>query len=211
MLTVHHLGKSQSERIVWLCEELEIPYELKCYARAPLLAPPDYKALHPVGTAPVITDGDLVLGESGAIVQYIIARYGGGRLAPAAGDPAFAAFMFWFHYANGTLQALMGRCMVLNRLKLPDDDPVRVAQRARLDHAFDLIEARTGEAAYFAGDDFTAADIMMGFSLTTMRYFLPYDLTRLPSLRAYLKRIGDRPAYRRAMQKGDPGMALLLD
>ena len=85
MLTVHHLGKSQSERIVWLCEELGIPYELKLYARAPLLAPADYKALHPVGTAPVITDGDLILAESGAIMQYILARYGGGRLAPAAG------------------------------------------------------------------------------------------------------------------------------
>ena len=211
MLTVHHLGKSQSERIVWLCEELELPYELKLYARAPLLAPPDYKALHPVGTAPVITDGDLKLAESGAIVQYILARYGGGRLAPAAGDPAFAPFLFWFHYANGTLQALAGRCMILNRLKLATDDPVLTAQRTRLDGAFDLVEARTGQARYFAGDDFTAADIMMGFSLTTMRYFLPYDYARLPNLRAYLKRIGERPAYRRAMQKGDPGMALLLD
>ena len=101
--------------------------------------------------------------------------------------------------------------MILNRLKLADDDPVLVAQRARLDHSFDLVEARTKEARYFAGDDFTAADIMMGFSLTTMRYFLPYDLTRLPNLRAYLERIGGRAAYRRAMQKGDPGMALLLD
>jgi glutathione S-transferase len=211
MLTVHHLGKSQSERIVWLCEELELPYELKLYARAPLLAPPDYKALHPVGTAPVITDGDLKLAESGAIAQYILARYGGGRLAPAAGDPGFAPYLFWFNYANGTLQALLGRCMILNRLKLAADDPVLVAQRTRLDGAFDLVEARTGQARHFAGEDFTAADIMMGFSLTTMRYFLPYDYARLPDLRAYLKRIGERPAYRRAMQKGDPGMALLLE
>jgi len=211
MLTVHHLGKSQSERIVWLCEELEIPYALKLYARAPLLAPPDYKALHPIGTAPVITDGDLVLAESGAVVQYVIARYGGGRLALTDGHPDFPSYLFWFHFANGTLQAIMGRCMILNRLKLAPDDRVLVAQQARLDLAFDLVEARTGEARWFAGDDFTAADIMMGFSLTTMRYFLPYDYARLPNLRAYLKRIGERPAYRRAMQKGDPGMALLLD
>ena len=211
MLTVHHLGKSQSERIVWLCEELEIPYELKLYARAPLLAPADYKALHPVGTAPVITDGDLKLAESGAIAQYILARYGGGRLAPAAGDPGFAPYLFRFNYANGTLQALLGRCMILNRLRLAADDPVLAAQRTRLDGAFDLVEARTGQARWFAGDDFTAADIMMGFSLTTMRYFLPYDYARLPNLRAYLKRVGERPAYRRAMQKGDPGMALLLE
>ena len=210
MLTVHHLGKSQSERVVWLCEELDIPYELKCYARAPLLAPADYKALHPIGAAPVITDGDLVLAESGAIAQYIISKYGGGRLALTAGDPDFAQYLYWFHFANGTLQAVMGRCMILSRLKLADDNPVLVAQRERLDRAFDLIEARTGQTEYFAGDAFTAADIMMGFSLTTMRYFLPYDYARLPSLRAYLRRIGARPAYQRAMEKGDPGMTLLL-
>jgi glutathione S-transferase len=211
MLTVHHLGRSQSERIVWLCEELDIPYELKRYARAPLLAPPDYKALHPIGTAPVITDGDLVLAESGAIVQYIIARHGGGRLALSYGHPDFAQYLYWFHFANGTLQANLGRNLTLSRLKLAQDDPVLLMARARLDLAFDVVEARTREARYFAGDDFTAADIMMGFSLTTMRYFLPYDLTRLPSLRVYLKRIGGRAAYQRAMQKSDPGMALLLD
>jgi glutathione S-transferase len=211
MLTIHHLGKSQSERVVWLCEELAIPYALKRYARAPLLAPLDYKALHPIGTAPVITDGDLVMAESGAIVQYIIARYGGGRLALSADHPDFAQFLFWFHFANGTLQALMGRCMMLGRLKLADDNPVLIAHRERLDRAFDLVEARTREADYFSGAEFTAADIMMGFSLTTMRYFLPYDYLRLPGLLAYLKRIGERPGYRRAMEKADPGMTLLLD
>src|SRR5436190_22381021 len=109
MLTVHHLGKSQSERIVWLCEELDIPYELKTYARAPLMAPPDYKALHPIGSAPVITDGDLVLAESGAIVDYIIARHGNGRLALTKDHPDFAPYLYWFHFANGTLQAAMLR------------------------------------------------------------------------------------------------------
>jgi glutathione S-transferase len=211
MLTVHHLGKSQSERIVWLCEELTIPYELNRYERAPLLAPADYKALHPIGTAPVITDGDLVLAESGAIVQYVISKHGGGRLALSADHPDFAHFLYWFHFANGTLQALMGRCMILARLKLADDNPILVAARERLDRGFDFVEARTRNAEYFAGDAFTAADIMMGFSLTTMRYFLPYDLARLPNLRTYLRRIGARPAYQRAMAKGDPGMALLLE
>ena len=125
MLTVHHLGKSQSERIVWLCEELAIPYELKRYTRdaVTMLAPADYKALHPIGAAPVITDGDLVLAESGAIVDYIMAKYGNGRLALTADDPGFAQFLYWFHFANGTLQAAMGRLMILNRLKLPDDNP----------------------------------------------------------------------------------------
>ena len=210
MLTVHHLGKSQSERIVWLCEELGIPYELKNYARAPVLAPPEYKALHPIGSAPVITDGDLVLAESGAIVDYITAKYGDGRLTLKADHPDFANYLYWLHFANGTLQAAMGRSMILSRLKLAADDPVLTMVKARLDNAFNLVEARLKEADYFAGKDFTAADIMMGFSLTTMRYFMPYDYARLPNLRAYLQRIGARPAYQRAMAKGDPGMALLL-
>ncbi|KJC61696.1 glutathione S-transferase [Bradyrhizobium sp. LTSPM299] len=212
MLTVHHLGKSQSERIVWLCEELEIPYELKHYARDPvtILAPADYKALHPIGAAPVITDGDLVLAESGAVVEYIIAKYGNGRLAVRPDHPDFAPFLYWFHFANGTLQAQMGRNMILNRLNLAADNPMLVATKARLDRSFELVNARVRDANYLAGDEFTSADIMIGFSLTTMRYFLPYDFERCPDIKAYLGRIAARPAYRRAMEKGDPGMALLL-
>ncbi|WP_316163377.1 glutathione S-transferase family protein [Bradyrhizobium sp. SZCCHNRI20481] len=212
MLTVHHLGKSQSERIVWLCEELEISYELKCYTRdaRTMLAPPEYKALHPIGAAPVITDGELVLAESGAVVEYIIAKYGHGRLRPGPDDPSFAPFLYWLHFANGTLQAAMGRLMILNRLNLPDDNPVLGAIRGRLDRAFAAVETRCGEADYLAGGALTAADIMTVFSLTTMRYFLPYDLAPFPNIRAYLARIGARPAYQRAMAKGDPGMALLL-
>ena len=212
MLTIHHLGKSQSERIVWLCEELEIPYELKRYTReaTTMLAPADYKALNHIGTAPVITDGDLVLAESGAIVEYITAKYGNGRLTLRASDPSFAEFLHWFHFANGTLQANLGRLMILNRLKLASDNPILLATKARVDRAFDLVEARTREANYLAGSEFTSADIMMGFSLTTMRYFQPYDLARCPNVVKYLARIGARPAYRRAMEKGDPGMPLLL-
>ena len=212
MLTVHHLGKSQSERIVWLCEELDLRYELKRYARDPvtMLAQPDYKALHLIGAAPVITDGDLVLAESGAIVDYIMAKYGKGRLVLGPDDPGFAQFLYWFHFANGTLQAGMGRLMILNRLELPPDNPVLRATKARVDRAFDLVDARVRDADYLAGATFTTADIMMGFSLTTMRYFQPYDLQRCPNVVRYLGRIGARPAYRRAMEKGDPGMALLL-
>ncbi len=212
MLTVHHLGKSQSERIVWLCEELGIPYELKHYVRdsVTMLAPADYKALHPIGTAPVITDGELVLPESGAVIDYIIARYGNGRLALKPDHPDYAQFLHWFHFANGTLQAQMGRSMILNRLNLAADNPILVATRTRVDRSFDLIDARVRDATYLAGREFTAADIMIGFSLTTMRYFLPYDLGRCPNIVAYLGRIAARPAYRRAMEKGDPGMALLL-
>src|ERR1700684_2589781 len=207
MLTVHHLGKSQSERIVWLCEELGIPYALKTYARdkVTMLAPADYKALHPIGAAPVITDGEVVLAESGAVVDYIVARYGKGRLALAADHPDFAPFLYWFHFANGTLQAGMGRLMILTRLKLAEDNPILVGSKARLDRAFDLIEARVKEAEYLAGSTFTTADIMSVFSLTTMRYFQPYDLGRHPNIVRYLARIAARPAYQRAMEKGDPG------
>src|SRR3954471_12433887 len=111
MLTIHHLGRSQSERIVWLCEELDVPYELKRYERRAdnKLAPPEYKALHPMGIAPVINDGALVLGESGAIVEYIVETYGAqssdqGRLVLKRGDAGFADYLYWFHFANGTLQ-----------------------------------------------------------------------------------------------------------
>ena len=151
-----------------------------------------------------------MLAESGAVVEYIIARYGDGRLALNSRHPDFAPYLYWFHFANGTLQANMGRNMILNRLKLPDDNPMLVAAKARVDRAFDLVDARTREAQYLAGSEFTAADIMMGFSLTTMRYFLPYDLARCPNIVSYLARIARRPAYRRAMERGDPGMAPLL-
>jgi glutathione S-transferase len=126
MLTVHHLGRSQSERIVWLCEELGLEYELKRYERAPLLAPPEYKALHPIGTAPVITDGDLVLGESGAIIEYILAKYGGGRLQRAVGHREFANYLYWLHFANGSFQALLHRTLIARRLEPSAEHPVLV-------------------------------------------------------------------------------------
>lgn len=212
MLTVHHLGKSQSERIVWLCEELGIPYELKIYDRDAVtrLAPPDYKALHPLGAAPVIEDGDVLLAESGAIVDYIVAKYGKSRLTLAPEHPDFAQFLYWFHFANGTLQPATGRNMILGRLDLAADNPLLRAMKGRLDLALGLVEARLGQADYLAGAEFTTADIMAVFSLTTMRYFLPFDLSPYPAILAYLQRIAARPAYQRAMQKGDPGMPLLL-
>jgi glutathione S-transferase len=212
MLTVHHLGKSQSERIVWLCEELGIPYELKIHTRdaVTMLSPPELKALSPTGAAPVITEGDLVLAESGAIVEYIIARHGGWRLTLGPNHPDFASYLYWLHFANGTLQPAMGRCMILARLKLAEDNPVLTAMRGRLARALGLVEERLGKAAYLAGSDFTAADIMTVFSLTTMRLFMPVDLAPYPNIRAYLQRIAARPGYQRAMAKGDPGLTPLL-
>jgi glutathione S-transferase len=212
MLTVHHLGKSQSERIVWLCEELAIAYELKHYTRDAVtnLSPPELKALHPLGAAPVITDGDVLLAESGAVVDYIIARHGGGRLTLAPAHPDFVQYLYWLHFANGNLQPIMGRNMLVGRLNLQADHPMAVAMRGRLRLALELMEARLAEATWLAGEEFTAADIMTVFSLTTMRNFSPVDLSPYPNILAYLQRVAARPAYQSAMAKGDPGMPLLL-
>jgi glutathione S-transferase len=207
MLTVHHLGISQSDRIVWLCEELGLDYDLKHYARDPVtrLAPPDYRALTTFGTAPVITDGDLVLGESAAILDYIVTKYGQGRLRLGADHPDFADFLFWFHFANGSFMPAMMIDMVAFRLG-PDAQSKTASLRARGDRAFAMAEARIGEVPYFAGDEFTIADIMMLFPLTTGRLFAPRDLAPYPNLLAYLQRIGARPAYQRAMAKADPDL-----
>ena len=212
MLIVHHLGRSQSERIVWLCEELGLPYQLKVYDRDKVtrLAPPEYKALHPLGAAPVIEDNGLVLAESGAIVEYLAARYGKGRLVLAPEHPDYGQFVYWLHFANGTLQPATGRNMILGRLNLPDDNAVLRAMKGRLDLALGLVEARLGKADYLAGSALTTADIMIVFTLTTMRLFLPFDLKPYPNIRAYLARIGQCDAYKRAMKKGDPDMAPML-
>ena len=212
MLTIHHLGKSQSERIVWLCEELGLPYELKRYERnaATMLAPPELREVHPLGAAPVITDGDVVLAESGAIVQYLLAKHGGGRLALGASHADFAQYLYWFHFANSNLQPHMGRNMILGRLNLPAENAVLVSAKGRLALALAQVDQRVGKATWLAGEEFTAADIMTMFSLTTMRYFAPVDLSPFPNILAYLRRLSERPAYQRAMGKSDPGMALLL-
>lgn len=211
MLTVHHLGVSQSERIVWLCEELELPYELVRYDRDPVtrLAPADYKALHPLHTAPVITDGDLVLAESAAIIEYICRKHAGGRLMAGPDDVNFADFLFWFHFANGSLVASGTSRMIAAILGASDAQKQAVSGRS--DNAHALVEARLGQAPYLAGDAFSAADIITVFALTTLRVFIPRDLAPYPHIRAYLARIAQRPAYQRAMAKGDPGMPLLLD
>ena len=212
MLIVHHLGKSQSERIVWLCEELGVSYELRRYSRDPntMLAPPEYKALHPLGAAPVITDGEVVMAESAAIVEYIIARHGNGRLTPGPSHPDHAQYVYWFHFANGSLQPVMGRNLVLSRAKLAPDHPVLLATKARLDLALKFVDDRLRQSDYLATGELTAADIMTVFVLTTMRYFYPVDLAPYPHILRYLRRIGEREAYRRAMLKGDPEMKPLL-
>ena len=210
MLVVHHLGVSQSDRIVWLCEELGLPYQLVRYDRTPEGGgPEDYKALHPYGTAPVLQDGNTLLGESGAIIDYVIAQYGNGSLAVGRDHPDFADYLYWFHFANGTFMA--SGMMVLGLLFAGvqvSGDAGRLT--ARWERAFQLADQRLGETPYFAGDSFSAADIMMHFPLTTMRMFVPYDISGHPNILAYLQRIADRPAFKRARQKADPDMPLNL-
>ncbi|WP_341895874.1 glutathione S-transferase family protein [Ferrovibrio terrae] len=210
MLTVHHLGLSQSDRIVWLCEELGIPYTLKRYERDPQtrMAPAAYQALTPFGTAPVIGDGDLMLGESAAIIEYVAETYGHGRLLIRHGAPGYADFLYWFHFANGSFMPAALIDSICNRL--PGGAGAMTALRARLDRAYDQIEARLGEVPFLAGETFSAADIMTLFPLTTMRVFSPRDISPYPQIRAYLQRIAARPAFQRAMQKADPGFSLPL-
>lgn len=212
MLKIHHLGHSQSERIVWLCEELGVPYELVKHTRDPVtrLSPPELKALHPLGAAPVIEVDGIVLAESAAIVEFILARYGQGRLHQGPQHPNFANYLYWFHFANGNLQPVVGRVMVVTRCAVAADHPMQVMVQGRLQKVLALIESRLAHNDYLAGNEFTAADIMSVFSLTTMRLFQPLDLKPYPNILAYLQRIGARPGYQRAMAKGDPDLTPML-
>lgn len=212
MLKVHHLGHSQSERIVWLCEELGVPYQLVTYTRDAVtrLSPPELKARHPLGAAPLLEVDGMVLAESGAIVEFILARYGDGRLQHAPDHGDFADYLYWFHFANGNLQPTLFRSMLVSRCGVAPEDPVRASVQARVERVLALIEDRLALNDHLAGREFTAADIMTVFSLTTMRLFQPFELTAYPGIRAYLQRIGARPAYRRAMAKGDPDLTPLL-
>jgi glutathione S-transferase len=212
MLIVHHLGISQSERIIWLCEELAIPYQLIRYDRdaKTKLAPPEYKALHPMGVAPVIQDGDKILAESGAIMEYIIAKHGNGRLALKPDHPNFADYLFWFHFANATMMPSDMLPLIARVLGVSTEGPTAQALMARGDRAYALVETHLATHPYFAGTEFTAADMIMLFPLTTFRAFAPRDLSAYPHILAYLQRIGARPAYQTAMAKGDPGFTPML-
>jgi len=209
MLTVHHLGISQSERIVWLCEELGLDYTLKRYDRRTdnRLAPDEYKALHPMGIAPVISDGNLVLGESGAICDYICARYGNGRLVPARDHADFADHLFWFHWSNGTFMTTLMMQLVLQG-NPGNPGAGFVEERSR--RCWSMAEVRLGKKPYFGGTNLSTADIMLVYCLTTSRAFRGTSLENFPNVRTYLARIGARPAYQCAMAKAEPGMKPLL-
>jgi glutathione S-transferase len=205
-LTVHHLQVSQSERIVWLCEELNIPYTLKTYKRSPLLAPPELKALFPIGAAPVIQDDALTLAETPACADWIIHKHGDGRLALPPSHPNYSDYLYWFHFANGNLQCQMSTSFRFGRSDASDEDLMKTSSMGRQPKILGHVDERLSKVPWLAGEEFTAADIMSVFSLTTMRAFAPTDLSPYPNILAYLKRVGERPGYQKAMKKGDPDM-----
>lgn len=205
MITVCHLSTSRSERVVWLMEELGLDYELEVFPREPSgAAPAPLKALHALGKAPVIRDGDRVLAESGAIVEYVVNRHGGGRLAVAPEDPEYADYLYWLHFAEGSLMSLMLIALVLSRIPEAASSPVKARIEARMHQMLSFVDAQVAARGYFAGERFTAADIMMVFPFTTMRRFLHYDLAPYANIAAYLARIEARPAYRKAMELAGP-------
>jgi glutathione S-transferase len=179
-----------SDRVIWLCEELGVPYELRSYDREPsMAAPPEYKAMTAFGTAPVIQDGDLTLGESGAIVEYICRKHGsGGRLIPGPENPGFADYLFWFHFANGSMVPAFMIEHITGAAGIPAGPSPTRGERVTA-----MIEARLGEAPYFAGDAFTAADVM----IVLPRFAERLDLSDLANIRGYLERVTVRPAWKR--------------
>lgn len=200
MITLYHLDQSRSERIIWILEELGIDYRLEVFLRQPdLYGPAALKEAHGLGRAPVIRDGDVLLAESGAIVEYLIARHGQGRLgvAPDAGN--FAAYLYWLHYAEGSLMLQLLREWSLDRM-LPEADSHPGMARMRNGTAthLRLVEARLQASPYLAGGDFTAADIMMAYPFTTFQRICPVDLAPYPAIRAYVARLEARPAFQTA-------------
>src|SRR2546430_1313606 len=186
-------------------EELGLDYRMEFHARKPTgAAPPAMKAIHALGKAPIIRDGDAVLAESGAIVDYIVHRHGGGRLALAPEHPDYASYVYWLHFAEGSLMSLMLIALVISRIPEAKDSPVRARVLARMGQMLAFVDGEPAGRGYFAGGAFTAADVMMVFPFTTMRRYLDYDIAPYRNIAAYLDRIQTRPAYRRAMARAGP-------
>jgi glutathione S-transferase len=217
MITVHHLNNSRSQRILWLLEELDLAYEIKRYQRnaQTMLAPPELRAVHPLGKSPVITDGDLTLAESGAIVEYLADRYGAGKLAPAFGSAERVRYLYWLHFAEGTAQPPSLLKLLFERIKSKSPLLVRPIARAIADRALasyvlpniernlDFMESELGKNEWFAGAQFSAADIQMSFPVEASAMRAGLDASR-PKLMTFLKKIHARPAFRRALERGGP-------
>ena len=219
MITVHHLNNSRSQRVLWLLEELGLEYEVRRYQRDPqtMLAPPELRAVHPLGKSPVITDdsapGGVTLAESGAIVEHLADRYGAGKLAPAFGSPERLRYLYWLHFAEGTAQPPLLLKLLFDRIKYKAPLLVRPIARAIADKALttfvlpnlarnlDFMESELGKSEWFAGAQFSAADIQMSFPLEAARARGGLDEKR-PRLMSFLEKIHSRPAYNRALERG---------
>jgi glutathione S-transferase len=216
MIIVHHLNNSRSQRILWLLEELGLEYEIKKYQRDPktMLAPPALRAVHPLGKSPVIQDDDIIVAESGAIIEYLSGRYGDGRLIPSPGTPERLRYTYFLHYAEGSAMPPLLLKLVFDRVEnSPAPFFVRPIARAIANKVKDgfvlpqirqhlaFLEGEIAERAWFAGDDFSAADIQLSFPLEAAAARGGLD-ERYPKLRAFLERIHARPAYRRALERG---------
>lgn len=218
MIVVHHLENSRSQRILWLLEELGVPYEVKRYERdrATMRAPPELRKVHPLGKSPVVSDEAGVHAESGAIVEYLAERYGGGRLIPPAGSPERLRYRYWLHYAEGSAMPPLLMRLVVSRMRTAPmpffAKPIARGIADKLDSQFispqlnlhlDYMEAELGKFPWFAGAEFSAADIQMSFPLEAAASRAGLDASR-PKLRAFLDRIHARPAYARALDIGGP-------
>jgi glutathione S-transferase len=167
------------------------------------------KEIHGLGKAPVIRDGDTVLAESGAIVDYIVHRHGGGRLSLAPGHSAYARYVYWLHFAEGSLMSLLLIALVLSRVKDAAASPVTARIRERMRQMLTFVDTQLAGGPWFAGETFTAADVMMVFPFTTLRNFLDYDLAQYDNIVSYLARVGARPAYTKAMSLAGPTRSYL--
>jgi glutathione S-transferase len=216
MIVVHHLNNSRSQRVLWLLEELAVPYEIKRYQRdaQTMLAPPELRQVHPLGKSPVITDGDRTMAESGAIIEYLVDRHGAGRLKPAAGTPEQLRYTYWLHYAEGSAMLPLLMQLIFNRIESgPMPFFIRPIARGiskqvktafiqpNLKTHLDYMEQELSRSPWFAGDEFTAADVQMSFPLEAASVRGGLDQSR-PRLMDFLQRIHSRPAYRRALERG---------
>ena len=203
MLTLHHLNDSRSQRILWLLEELGLPYEMKRYQRnaATRLAPPELTAVHPLGKSPVITDGEVRIAESGAIVDYIIRRYGKGAMMPALGSPDYETYNEWLHYAEGSAMLPLMLNLYVSRLK-EAGAPLHPRIDSEIANHLGYIDGALDGREFFVGTSLTGADIQMSFPLEAAAARGGLNATRHPRLWAFLERIHARPAYQRALAQG---------